>query len=274
MPPDPQRRWQAPLDFPAGLPPAEPPPGFADRAAGLGIEFDAGDLERLGRYLSLLIAANRAVNLTAIRDPADAWERHILDSLALLPVLAEIEPAGERLRVIDVGSGGGLPGLPLACCMPGAEVTLLDATAKKCRFLEHAARELSLANVRVLHDRAEHAARDRGAKIDEGGLSRREGALRDAFDAAVARAVGRMATLLELTSPFVRPGGLCVLTKGEKAAEELAEAKGALHMLHCAHAGTVEVPTGKLVVVEKLRPTPRLYPRPDGEPKRKPLGAS
>jgi 16S rRNA (guanine527-N7)-methyltransferase len=88
----------------------------------------------------------------------------------------------------------------------------------------------------------------------------------------VSRAVGRLATLLELTVPLAKVGGLIVLTKGQKADEELAEAKQTLHMLHAAHAGTVDTPTGRLVVIEKLRDTPKMYPRGDGEPKRSPLG--
>jgi Predicted S-adenosylmethionine-dependent methyltransferase involved in bacterial cell division len=88
----------------------------------------------------------------------------------------------------------------------------------------------------------------------------------------LARAVGRLATLAEITVPFATVGGLCVLIKGAKADEELAEAKAALHLLHAAHAGTVATPTGRIVVLEKLRTTPRDYPRREGEPKRAPLG--
>lgn len=218
------------------------------------MSFEAGEVEQLGRYLALLLAANEAMNLTAVRDPAEAWERHLLDSLTLLPVLAE---AGDALSVLDVGSGGGLPGLPLAICTPGSRFTLMDATAKKCAFLDHAVSELGLANVTVVDARAEEAGRDR---------------LRGAFDVVTARAVGRLATLLELTVPFAKVGGLCVLTKGQKAEEELAEAKRAMHLLHATHAGTIETPTGRIVVVEKRRETPRAYPRAVGEPKRRPLG--
>jgi 16S rRNA (guanine527-N7)-methyltransferase len=90
----------------------------------------------------------------------------------------------------------------------------------------------------------------------------------------VSRAVGRLVTLLELTVPLARVGGLIVLTKGQKADEELAEAKQALHLLHAAHAGTVDTPTGRLVVIEKLRDTPKAYPRGDGEPRKVPLGVA
>ncbi len=219
-----------------------------------------------------MLEANRSFNLTAIKDADTAWERHILDALTLLPVLAEASPAaeGEPLRVIDVGAGAGLPGIPLAVARPDARVTLLDATAKKCDFMRACVRELGLENVEVVNTRAEQAGQDRGAKTSGG----RVGAHRDAYDLVTARAVGRLATLAELTVPLARVGGLVALIKGEKAEEELAEAKGALHLLHAAHAGTIQTPTGRVVVLEKLRATPKMYPRRDGEPKRSPLGVA
>jgi len=219
----------------------------------------------------MLLAANKAFNLTAIRDPDEAWSRHVLDSLSLLGVLAEIEaPEGGSLRVIDVGTGGGLPGIPIAMARPDITMTLLDATAKKCTFLDHVARELGLTNVEVVCARAEAAGQDRGERTGTG----RVGAHRDSYDLVVARAVGKLATLSELTIPFARVGGLIALIKGEKAGEELEEAKGALHLLHTAHAGTIQTPTGRIVVLEKQRQTPKSYPRRDGEPKRAPLGVS
>ncbi len=267
--------WKTRIEFPSGVDPITPPGDIDERARAIGLRFEPGEVERLGRYLALLLETNRTINLTAIRDPEDAWTRHLLDSLTLVPILDDAAPgAGTPARVIDVGSGGGLPGLPLAICRPDCSFTLLDSTAKKCDFLEHCARELDLSNVRVVCARAEQAGHDRGKKIDRGGESCREGALRESFDLVTARAVGRLATLLELTVPFARVGGLCALTKGQKADEELHEAKGAMRLLHAAHAGTVDTPTGRVVVFEKLRPTPKNYPRPAGEPKRKPLGTT
>lgn len=267
------RSWAAPVDFPGQLEPLPAPDAFIESARAFGVEFEPADLERLGRYLGLLLGANAVVNLTAVKDAEEAWTRHILDAMTLMPVLAEAEVAGDAgLRVLDVGTGGGLPGLALACVLPEVSFTLLDATEKKCAFCRHASRELGLERVRVVHARAEGAAHDRGVRHDSGGVSRREGAMRGAFDVVVSRAVGRLATLAELTVPFARVGGLCALVKGAKAEEELIEAKAALHMLHATHAGTIETPTGRIVVLEKRRETPRLYPRGNGEPKRKPLG--
>ncbi|MCA9303961.1 MAG: 16S rRNA (guanine(527)-N(7))-methyltransferase RsmG [Phycisphaerales bacterium] len=242
-----------------------PPDGWTDHAAELGISFEQGEIDQLGRYLALLMDANTRMNLTAIRDETEAWDKHILDALTLVPVLAELR---EGACVVDIGSGGGIPGLPLAIVMPHLRFTLVDATAKKCRYLEETAESLGLRNVRVINDRAERLGNDRGERSPQG----RRDAHREQYDMAVARAVGRMAMLVELTVPLVKVGGLVVLTKGQKADEELAEAKQALYMLHTTHAGTIDTPTGRIVVLEKQRKTPRDYPRGDGEPKRSPLG--
>lgn len=213
----------------------------------------------------MLLHANTRMNLTAVRDPNEAWDKHIFDALTLMPLLSELEAGA---GVIDIGSGGGLPGIPLAIAMPHLRFTLMDATAKKCDYLTQATAALGLTNTRVICARAEALGQDRGRKTATG----REDPHRECYDLAMARGVGPIAMLAELTLPLVKVGGLVLMTKGQRAEEELAQAKQALHMLHAAHAGTVDTPTGKVVVIEKLRRTPRDYPRRDGEPKRAPLG--
>lgn len=215
----------------------------------------------------MLLHANTRMNLTALRDPNEAWDKHILDALTLMPLLSEL---GQGARVIDIGSGGGLPGIPLAIAMPHLRFTLMDATTKKCDYLNQAVAALGLGNVRVVCARAEALGQDRGQKTATG----RDDPHRETYDIAMARGVGRIATLAELSVPLVKVGGLVLMTKGQRAEEELSEAKQALHLLHAAHAGTVDTPTGKVVVLEKLRRTPRDYPRRDGEPKRAPLGVA
>lgn len=230
------------------------PDTFLNAASELGIAFDDGDVERLGQFLEFMLETNKTHNLTAITDPVEAWERHILDALTLLPVILQVEARS----LIDIGSGGGVPGIPLAIALPDVRMTLVEATGKKARFLEDAARKLLLENVEVVNDRAEAIGRDRER-------------FREAFDVCTARAVGPLRVLLELTVPLVRPGGLILAIKGERAGEEVEAAKHALHALHAHVIDTIKTPTGTIVVIEKQRRTPKLYPRRPGEPKRAPL---
>jgi 16S rRNA (guanine527-N7)-methyltransferase len=244
------------------MPTPVPPPTdrFHELCRGYGIEPEPDEISRLGEYLDLLYETNEVTNLTAVRDPGEAWVRHIFDALTLLPVLAEALASGQRLRVCDVGAGGGVPGIPLAIVMPRADVTLLEATGRKCEFLHAAIASLGLSNAAVVNGRSERVGAFPG------------GPLRDSFDVVTARALGRIAVASELCLPLARVGGLVVLVKGQKADEELDEAGPALHALHAGHAGTIDTPTGRLVVLEKHRPTPKIYPRRDGEPKRAPIG--
>lgn len=247
------------LVFPSDVPGARVPSAFLQQAEAFGISFEAGEVGRLGRYLGLLLAANTLVNLTAVREADEAWERHIFDALTLLPFLAELP---EGATMIDVGSGGGLPGIPLAIVRPDLRLTLLEPTGKKAAFLLHAVSELELANVAVVRDRAEVIGSSSAVNGHEH---------RAAYDAVVSRAVGRLRTLVELTVPLAKIGGLVVLVKGQKADEELAEAKTAIHQLCVSHVGTVDTPTGRVVVFEKRRATPGKYPRGAAEMKRHPL---
>ncbi len=230
------------------------PPDFTSRLAAIGVEIEPGEAARLDAYLSHLLETNRKFNLTAVRDEAQAWERHILDSLTLV---GPVEGAAAR-EVADVGSGGGLPGIPLAICLPEVRFTLIEATGKKAAFLRECIQRHGLANVEVVQERAETAGQDH----------RR---FRERFDVVMARAVGPLRVLAELTVPLAKVGGFVFAVKGERAEGELAEARAALHALHAAHARTIATPTGRIVVLEKLRKTPRMYPRAPGEPKRRPL---
>lgn len=223
----------------------------AARAYGVALDGPLGDA--LAAYLARLLETNRAFNLTTVTDPEEAWTRHVLDSLSLVPALAHL-PAGARL--VDVGSGGGLPGLPLALARPDLAVTLVEATGKKARFLEETARALGLTGVTVVCERAETFGR---------------GAGRARFQAATSRALSQLSVLLELTVPLLEVGGHSLAIKGARAAEEIAEAARALALLHAEVVDTTRTPTGAIVRIVKRADTPARFPRRPGEPKRAPL---
>ena len=237
------------------------PDTFKAEAASIGLEFEDGDLERLSDFLDLLYDANARMNLTAIRDRDEAWHRHVLDGLTLVPwIAAAHEKAAARggsPSLIDVGSGGGLPGLVLACVQPSLPITLVEATGKKARFLEEAAKRLGLDRVEVLAERAEVVGRDPRH--------------RERHDLVTSRAVGPMPILAEYLVPLARTDGLVLAVKGSRAEEEVAEAKQALYHLHAEVVEVRPTSTGRIVVLAKKRAVPKAYPRAVGEPKRRPL---
>lgn len=221
---------------PLALPDSAPlavPEGFDARLAAIGVTLDAEKLAQLGDYLGRLLAMNEQMNLTGIRTPDEAWERHVLDSLTLLPLLAEV-PAGAR--VVDIGSGGGIPGVPLAIARPDLHVALVEATQKKASFLSATASAMGLANISVHADRAERLGRE-----ELGGV----------FEVVMARAVGRLKVLAPIVVPFLRAGGVVLLIKGARADEELAEAKKVLAQQKVVHEKTVVTPTGRIVVLRR-----------------------
>ena len=236
-------------------------PGFLrGELERLGVGVSAEVLGVLGEYLRLLLDENTRQNLTAIRDLEAAWRRHVIDSLTLYDGVVAL---GEGASVVDVGSGGGAPGMVLAAACPGLRVTLLDSSRKKAGFLERCAGGLGLSGARVVCARAEAAGQDP--------------AHRQRYDAAVCRAIGPLAESLEYTLPLVRVGGRLMAIKGPSVVGELDGAGDALMELG---GGEVEVydayPEGfghgsKIVVVEKERATPKRYPRAPGVPRREPL---
>lgn len=253
-----RKKWVAPemhvLEFGEGV--STPSADFAKAAEGLGVGFEEGDVEKLGRYLFVLLETNTKFNLTAIKEEEAAWMRHILDSLSLLPFLE-----GSK-KVIDVGSGGGLPGIPLAITQPGVHFTLMDSTGKKTRFLEMVVADLGLENVKVMQGRAELVGQDAD--------------YRERFDTAIARAIGPMNVLLEYTLPLIEVGGRLLAMKGGRAEEELKACGDGLMMLG---GGEVEVyetmpeldDEAVVVVVEKGHATPEEFPRRAGMAKQQPL---
>lgn len=169
---------------------------LAEGLAALAISAEEAQCARLLDFLGLLRKWNRVYNLTSITDPAEMVPLHLLDSLAVLPYL-------RGGRILDVGTGAGLPGIPLALLSPGKQFTLLDSNAKKTRFVQQAAIELGLRNVRVEHARIEHYRPQEG------------------FDTVLARAFGGLAAIVSETSRLLNPGGVILAQKGKLPDGEL-----------------------------------------------------
>jgi 16S rRNA (guanine527-N7)-methyltransferase len=209
-------------------------------------------------HVRLLLAWTAAINLTAIREPERVAQLHVLDSLAAVPLLRDLGVTA----CLDVGSGGGYPGIPVAAALPAARALLVDSVAKKTRFLGAVVEAVGIAaRVDVVTARAEQLARMR--------------AHRDAWPAVLARAVSSLGELIEVGLPLVAPGGVLVAWKREPLAEELAAAAGALRALDATaevvQSGVPGLEHHRLVVVRKGSPSDAAFPRDPTDRRRQPL---
>lgn len=225
-------------------------------AAKLTVELAPAALEQFETYARLLVEWNEKINLTAITDPSGILYKHFLDSLTLLPLL---RPEDDSL--IDVGTGAGFPGIPLAIVRPGLRLTLLDSLQKRLVFLDALCKELGLS-VSLVHARAE-----------EGG---RKPELREQFAVATARAVASLPVLCEYCLPFVHKGGRFIAMKGPDGTEEAARAEHAVGLLGGRAAAPVrlqlpEAGERQLLVFDKIAATPPKYPRPSAKIAKQPL---
>lgn len=229
---------------------------------GLSFPVEPETICRLARFAFLLTEWNRKFNLTRIESPDELIEKHFLDSLHL-GELADPHTLG---RVIDVGTGAGFPGMVLKIAWPHLEVTLLDAVAKKLRFLERVGDALGLTGLSLVHARAEDAA-----------AAGRSDSLRERFDVVTARAVAPMNVLAEWTLPLAQVGGRVLAMKGPQVHEELELALPAIRRLGGEPGRVVsyDLPwTGvrrAVAELEKRRTTPAAFPRPAGSARKRPL---
>jgi 16S rRNA (guanine527-N7)-methyltransferase len=194
----------------------------------------------------LLLERNQVTNLTAVRDPAQAWEKLILGSLSLL----DAHPFRGDEMVADIGSGGGLPGIPLRLALPGIRLTLVESDRRKAEFLTSVVGALGLGGITVAARRAEELGRDPDH--------------RDRYDVVVTRAAARAPAAAEYCLPLLRPGGTLLAQARLDHWREAARAVGQL-------GGRIEGERAGAVVVRKLRPTPAAFPRRVGVPGKRPL---
>ena len=219
----------------------------------LGLELPPEQVETLCAFGRAVVQQNAVMNLTAITEDRQVANLHLLDSLT---VLACADLQGKRL--IDVGCGAGFPGVPLAIACPEADVTLLDSLGKRMKWLETVLPQLSV-QAQCITARAEEAVAQH----------------REQYDYATSRAVARLNILLELTAPYVKVGGAVLAMKGAAAREELAECKNAIRQLGLKLEEVKEFPIDgtahAVIILRKIAPTPKQYPRRYAKIKQSPL---
>ena len=229
------------------------------------IEYSDNQDLQFKRFSDYLVEKNKVINLTSIIEPDDIEIKHFIDSIAPLPIIGDLlskKINKNDITIIDIGTGAGFPGVPLAIMLPDLKFTLADSLDKRINFIKEIIGICELYNIFAVHARAEDLGRN---------------ALRESFDICVSRAVAAMPVLLEYCLPMVKPGGHVILYKSGSYAEELDSSKNALSIL----GGTVEtvktftLPCSdierSLIVIRKSGATPDKYPRKAGKPAKSPL---
>ena len=212
-------------------------------------------------YFKMLIEVNEHVNLTRITEEDEVYLKHFYDSITPLFTFGAVFKDGATL--CDVGAGAGFPSIPLKILKPGLKVTIVDSLQKRLNFLKDLISELGLTDVELVHGRAEDVGQNK--------------LYRERFDIVTARAVARMSVLSEYCLPLVKKGGYFVALKGPKAEDELDDGKKALEVLggKLIKDEELTLPASEeertLVLVQKVKSTPKKYPRPAGTPRRKPI---
>jgi 16S rRNA (guanine527-N7)-methyltransferase len=231
-------------------------------AKRLGIYLTPLQIEQFEVYYHELIDWNKRINLTSITGYEDAQVKHFLDSLTVAAAL-NFSDGGKGLKLIDVGTGAGLPGIPLKIASPDIKLTLVEATVKKTRFLEHVIAKLGLKDVEIVASRAETVAH--------------EDRYRERFDVVISRAVAVLSALAELMLPFCNIGGRCIVQKKGDIGGEVEQAKKAITIMggRLREVKPVELKEFDdkrwLVIIDKIKSTPAAYPRRPGMPEKRPI---
>ena len=230
---------------------------FKNLADKSNLKIEKEKIEKFYNYMLLIQEWNEKINLTAITNPKEMIIKHFLDSLTIANQLED------DVKIIDIGTGAGFPGIPLKIYNDSLQITLLDSLNKRTIFLKEVIDKLKLQNVEIIHGRAVDFAQN---------LKYRE-----KYDVAVSRAVAPLNILLEYLIPYVKVGGKIIAMKGSNAIEEINESENALRELNCCikEEKKIFLPEEKgeryIIVIEKDKKTPRIYPRKAGTPKKKPL---
>ena len=229
---------------------------FYNKIKYINYNIEDEQINKFYQYMNLMLKWNENINLTAITNPEDIIEKHFVDSLTILNEISEND------KVIDVGTGAGLPGIPLSICSK-ASFLLLDSLNKRINFLKEVKSTLNLKNIELEHGRAEDFAKTKK--------------YREEFDVAVSRAVAPMNVLIEYLLPYVKVGGKVICMKGPKAEEELNQINNGIQILGGNLEKIYNIELGeeklerKIIVIKKIKNTPTKYPRKAGIPAKEPL---
>lgn len=229
------------------------------KAEQIGVMLTNEQLEQFDTYYHRLIEKNKVMNLTAITEYQEVIDKHFVDSL----LLAGVRDLTGELSVIDVGTGGGFPGIPLKIAFPNLKITLLDSLNKRVNFLNEVIEELQLQEIEAIHSRAEDAGQNAN--------------YREKYDLCVSRAVANLSALSEYCLPFVKPSGCFISYKSTNIDEELQQAGKAIKVLggKLEQPVTVQIPETDIyrqfIMIQKKSHTPKIYPRKAGTASKNPI---
>jgi len=230
---------------------------FRQGLENLNLDLTDKQIEQFLKYYEMLIEKNKVMNLTAITEYDEVIEKHFLDSISLCQVYDLSKP----VKILDMGTGAGFPGVPLKIAFPEVEITLADSLNKRIKFLDEVVAELGLEKVTTIHARAEELARNKEH--------------RENYDLVVSRAVANLSTLGEYCIPFVKMGGNFISYKSGEIEDEVNAARKAIKILggeiKDIYKFDLSDQKRSFVTIEKIKTTPKTYPRKAGTPSKEPL---
>lgn len=224
-----------------------------------GIDITPNQLQLFDKYRNLILEYNKVMDITNITDEEGMYIKHFLDSV----LIKNSNINFNNVKLIDIGTGGGFPGIPLKIIYPSVNITLLDSLNKRVNFLNNVVKELDLRDVETIHGRAEEFAR--------------KDSYREVYDIAVSRAVAQLSTLIEYCLAYVKVGGYFISMKGPNYKEELKQASNSLKVMGGKVTDIIEysLPNNNgdrtIIVIKKICSTPKKYPRGQGKPRNMPL---